>query len=261
MKKTLNGIIPALMMVTALGMGSAVADPLVSEAEFPMTSQSAGWRQILVTAPTDGPDAQVEIVEVAGDGAETTVIDRTTVMAGTSYLLTAASVADDTAALRVFADTLVSVVSTSGGDDTSDTSQPTGHRLAGTAAVKGLSSRSAAKAAAWCWCTNYVGNRHGLTGYPNAGLWDNGYLSSRGWRRSSEPKSGHIVVFETGFVPSPGHVATINKRESLDSKRWKITARGANQPGSTFTEYGCSNVTNWTMTVAKTDARISYWKK
>jgi hypothetical protein len=38
-----------------------------------------------------------------------------------------------------------------------------------------------AQAAKWCWCTNYVASKFGLTrNYPNAADWNDGYLQRNG---------------------------------------------------------------------------------
>lgn len=241
---------------------------LITESDFPMPTGSSGWRQIAITAPVGAEmlAAEVEIIAVDRYGYPSTIIDRATVEPGGTYIATiGVAEDDDVALLHLSASTPVSVQSTTGSDeepsdDAVDDPTLYDSLFAGNRTVFG--SRSP-QAAAWCWCTRYVANRFGLSGYPDATRWDNGYLTGKGWKRSSDPSGGYIMVIE-GYsfgTPSQGHVGVIDKRESLDSKRWKITLRGANQPGSTSTEYNCTNVTKWVLTIPKGDSKVSYWKR
>lgn len=223
----------------------------VETASFQMPAGTDGWRQITIIAPHD-TTAEVELWEIDQFGFKS-LLDRVVLEPNQTYVNTIGA-DDSTSRVEIQASLPVYVTSTAGalGEPTDDSTDMT----------PSPEARKAAKAT-WCWCTNYLGNRFGLTGYPDAGRWDNGYLKSKGWSNSSEPKQGYIAVFEANAygMGTYGHVAGIDKRESLDSKKWKLTLRGANQPGSTFTEYNCTDVTKWVVTVKKGDANVSYWKK
>jgi surface antigen len=92
------------------------------------------------------------------------------------------------------------------------------------------------------WCTNYVANRFGIGGFPNAKDWNNGYLQRKGFRQvGAQP--GALVVLENTFPGSDrtyGHVGILEK--VLPDGR--IELRGANQsvPSKQFAEAGCTNV-------------------
>ncbi len=111
-----------------------------------------------------------------------------------------------------------------------------------------------------CQCTQYVANRFGLRGFPNAGDWDNGFLQRNGFRQVA-PRVGSVVVMERTFPGSNtsfGHVGIV---ESIDS-RGRITVRGANQyVGSPLVrEAGCSNVRSTQFGTSINGRRdISFW--
>lgn len=251
----------------AYGLDSSEAPSearLITEGDFPMPAGPSGWRRIAITAPAgaEAPTAEVEILAVDRYGYSSTIIDRATVEPGGTYIATiGAAEEEDVASLHLSASTPVSIQSTAGSDE--EPSDDAVDDPASHAGDRVIFSTRSQQAAAWCWCTQYVANRFGLSGYPDATRWDNGYLDSRGWKRSSEPKGGYITVIEgkSFGTPSQGHVGVVDKRESLDSKRWKITLKGANQPGSTSTEYGCTNVSRWVLTIPKGDSKVSYWKR
>lgn len=269
--KTKKLAIAVTMMLSGVSAAYALdssevpsAAGLITEGDFPMPTGPSGWRQITITAPggIEAPAAEVEIVAVDQYGYSSTIIDRATVEPGGTYIATiGAAEDDDVALLHLSASTPVTVESTTGShEEPSDDAlnEPASH-----ASDRVIFSTRSQQAAAWCWCTRYVANRFGLSGYPDATRWDDGYLGRKGWERSSDPKSGYIMVIE-GYsfgTPSQGHVGEIDRRESLDSKRWKITLKGANQPGSTWTEAGCTNVSRWVLTIPKGDSKVSYWKR
>lgn len=234
---------------------------LVTEGDFPMPTGPSGWRQITIMVPSGAevPAAEVEMVAVDQYGYSSIILDRAMIEPGGTYVVTIGTAeVDDMTSLHLSASTPVSVQSTTGSDEEPNDSAVDTLPLS----YKVFNSKSQ-KAAAWCWCTQYVGNRFGLSGYPDATRWDNGYLNSHGWKRSSEPKNGYIMVIEgkSFGTPSQGHVGVVDKRESLDSKRWKITLKSANQPGLASTEYGCTNVSRWVLTIPKGDSKVSYWKR
>jgi surface antigen len=120
-----------------------------------------------------------------------------------------------------------------------------------------------ADAANWCWCTNYVRNRFGLSNdFPNATDWNDGYLQRNGFVQTSA-KPGAIVVMEgsSAFTSdSRGHVGVV---ESIDSSG-RITVRGANQSMGTspVTESDCTNVRSTPFgTSINGRSDISFWEK
>lgn len=111
-----------------------------------------------------------------------------------------------------------------------------------------------------CWCTDYIANRFGLSGYPDAGDWDNGYLQSRGFVRvGAQP--GAIVVMERSFPgsnTSAGHIGIV---ESIFPDG-RISVRGGHQTvgNALFNEAGCSNVRITTfLTPAINNPNVSFW--
>jgi hypothetical protein len=92
-----------------------------------------------------------------------------------------------------------------------------------------------------CQCTQYVANRFGLQGYPNAKDWSGGYLQNNGFHKV-DVQVGAIVVMQPSFPyvdQTYGHVGIVEQIDGND-----ILVRGANQwVGTTpFSEHGCDNV-------------------
>lgn len=52
-----------------------------------------------------------------------------------------------------------------------------------------------------CQCTDYVASRFGISGYPNAGDWDNGYLQSRGFVRVKPAACGCFTAKSRAIAP------------------------------------------------------------
>lgn len=273
MKVKKFGITLAMMLMMLGGVSAAYgldslevpgAPELTAESDFPMPTGLSEWRQIAITAPggAGAQAAEVEIVAVDQHGYSSAIIDRATVEPGGTYIATIGAAEDDDAvSLHLSASTLVAVQSTTGSDEEpSDNAVDEPASRAGDGAIFRAMSQPAA---AWCWCTKFVANSFDLKGYPDATRWDDGYLSKKGWKRSGDPKPGYIMVIEgkSFGTPSQGHVGKVDGRESLDSKRWKITLKGANQPGSTWTEAGCTNVSRWVLTIPKGNSKVSYWKR
>lgn len=125
-----------------------------------------------------------------------------------------------------------------------------------------------AQAAVWCQCVTYVKNRYGLSGSIGGSgcAADMGpYLANRGFVQVPGPRAGAVAVFSRGFNgqmnSSCGHVGVIQTVTDLGTS-WQVTLRGANQGGSTFTEYNCTNVSNWTLRAyAKTQGGVTYWSR
>ena len=127
---------------------------------------------------------------------------------------------------------------------------------------------STALAAQSCQCVTYIKNRYGLTGSIGGSgcAKDMGpYLAARGFRKVSNPQVGAVVIFQpsfgSGINQSCGHVAVIVKVQSVDNNsKWSITVRGANQGGSTFTQYNCTNVSDVSFkSYPKTSTSVSYY--
>lgn len=123
-----------------------------------------------------------------------------------------------------------------------------------------VSMSSSSEAAPSCQCTQYAANRFGLSGFPHAGDWNDGFLQ-RNRLRQVGPTVGSIVVMERSFPGSNtsfGHVGIV---ESID-RSGRITVRGANQyVGSRLvTEANCSNVRSTQFGTSVNGRRdISFW--
>jgi surface antigen len=123
-------------------------------------------------------------------------------------------------------------------------------------------SVSVAQSTRWCQCTDYVANRFGLSGYPNAGDWDNGYLAGKGFRQINSPQNGAIVVLNpnTAGAFGVGHVGVVEQYTTTGNSL-KLNIRGTNQPGATVpNEFGCNNVTIWSnSTNVINNPGVTYW--
>ncbi len=114
-----------------------------------------------------------------------------------------------------------------------------------------------------CQCTEYVANRFGLSGYPDAGLWDNGYLANKGFHQINSPQNGAIVVLDPNVAYADkdrGHVGVVEQYITA-SNSLKLNIRGANQGGVKMpNEYGCNNVTIWSNnTNVLNKPGVTYW--
>jgi hypothetical protein len=116
-----------------------------------------------------------------------------------------------------------------------------------------------------CSCTVYVYNKFNLSNdYPNAYLWNDGYLARNGYIQTTA-KPGVIVVFEKEF-PDVDHVkGHVGILKSITSAG-KITLTSANNfidsHYPNYTDVGCSNVNDVpyvTLVTGRTD--VSYWEK
>jgi surface antigen len=118
---------------------------------------------------------------------------------------------------------------------------------------------SQATSSRWCWCTDYVAKRFGLTGnFGHAKDWNNGYLQNNGFRQV-DVQPGAIVVMETSFPGANstyGHVGVVERVNSNGT----IAVRGANQQGRRFGESGCNNVTVINFGTSVNNRRdVSFW--
>ncbi|HEY9653422.1 MAG TPA: CHAP domain-containing protein, partial [Coleofasciculaceae cyanobacterium] len=121
------------------------------------------------------------------------------------------------------------------------------------------STESAAQSVRWCWCTDYVAKKFGLTwDFPHAKDWNDGYLQRNGFRQVGV-QVGAIVVMEKTFPGADrtyGHVGVV---EGVNSNGI-ITVRGANQLGSQGSDSGCNNVTVVNFgTSVNNRSDVSFW--
>ncbi|MEQ9553789.1 MAG: ricin-type beta-trefoil lectin domain protein [Coleofasciculus sp. G3-WIS-01] len=120
---------------------------------------------------------------------------------------------------------------------------------------------SAATSSRWCWCTDYVAKRFGLTwNFPHAKDWNNGYLQNNGFRQVGV-QPGAIVVMEKEFRGADrtyGHVGVVERVNSDGT----ISVRGANQSRSGFSDSGCNNVTVIKFSTPVNGNRyVSFWSR
>jgi surface antigen len=113
-----------------------------------------------------------------------------------------------------------------------------------------------------CQCTDYVASRFGLTRYPDARDWDNGYLREKGFRQINSPENGAIVVLNPNVAGAfeLGHVGVVEQYTTTGNSL-KLNIRGTNQPGVRVSnEYGCNNVTIWSNnTNVINNPGVTYW--
>ena|SRR2546421_4867533 len=122
-----------------------------------------------------------------------------------------------------------------------------------------IKSGAAAVKAKVCQCVEYTRSATGIQIYGNANQWDNN-AKSYGYRLSSVPVVGGVVNFEAGAYGGDklyGHVAKVTGYRDA-GKYWTVQVRHANWPGSTFTDLGCSNVSDKTFTILKGDTSVHY---
>ncbi|MEW6494476.1 MAG: tectonin domain-containing protein [Cyanobacteriota bacterium] len=123
-------------------------------------------------------------------------------------------------------------------------------------------SASVAQSTKWCECTEYVASRFGLSGYPHAGDWDNGYLARNGFHQINSPQNGAIVVLNpnTAGAFGLGHVGVVESYATVGNSL-RLNIRGTNQPGAKVgNEYGCNNVTIWSNnTNVISNSGVTYW--
>lgn len=149
--------------------------------------------------------------------------------------------------------------------------------LAGVLAVVAPQTVPTARAASYCQCTDFVASIWGLTGYPDAKYWDTYLPGNYSWLFAQDGilQAGDIVVFQPGCyggdgncggnhwmsVGSAGHVGVLDDVTWLDGSHVTLTLRGANQPGTWFTENNCYDVTIiHPSPIYIYDGRITYWR-
>lgn len=132
-----------------------------------------------------------------------------------------------------------------------------------------MESEQKAAKAVWCQCVTYIQNRYGMSCSVNAK--DMGScLKQKGFNKLSSPRAGAVVIFQPAYSATinqaAGHIGVIKKVSyNSKTKTYTLEVRGANQGGTTFTEYGCNNVSNGintTYTVGSNKAKnISFYAK
>jgi hypothetical protein len=128
-----------------------------------------------------------------------------------------------------------------------------------------------AEAASWCQCVDYVKNAYGLSGAigGSGGAKDMGsYLAARGFRQLYGPanlQAWAVAIFQPGFGSginqTYGHVGLVAQYWYSGGGYWTVVLRGANQPGYTWIEKGCTNVSDWTLKVQVGSPYVSCWAR
>lgn len=121
-----------------------------------------------------------------------------------------------------------------------------------------MTTSNANAADKFCQCTDYVYNRlvsfgHNPTyNYPAARYWGS-YLMNLGYTRvlpSMAIQNRDIAVipptYGSGIDSTYGHVAVVSSAATQGGVTY-VYLVGANQGGTTRTEYGCTNVSNMTL--------------
>jgi hypothetical protein len=112
-----------------------------------------------------------------------------------------------------------------------------------------------------CQNTQFVQRKKNLSPlYPEAHLWNNGYLQSQGYHQVLLPANGDIAVFEVGVlkpIDPFGHVAIFKKITA--NSYWLLL--GANQSsGPWISKAGCFNVSKDEFR-PRSSSQISFWRK
>ena len=123
-------------------------------------------------------------------------------------------------------------------------------------------------AAGYCQCVDYIKNRYGLKCSANAKSMGS-CLTSSGFKKLSTPVAGAVIIFQPnyggGINTTYGHIGVVTKVVyDSKAKSYTLTVRGANQGGSTWTEYNCSNVSELKTTYTVGSARnkaLSFYAK
>lgn len=124
---------------------------------------------------------------------------------------------------------------------------------------------AAAPAAGPCWCVVYVQN---YIGHINTGLAKDAGppLRAMGYRESTSPMGiNDIVVLQPGWAVEPnngaGHIAFLASYR-ISGGTVYVTLRGANQPGGTWTDHNCTNVSLWSFSYSSSSNwGIKYYRK
>jgi hypothetical protein len=133
----------------------------------------------------------------------------------------------------------------------------------------GIARAATPSAAQFCQCVEYVKNKFHLSGSAGQAKNMGPYLQARGFVKLTVPRPGEVIIMQPGFHTnsSAGHVAIIQTVvETNKGKSWKITVRGANQPGSRWIEANCTDVSFWSFEYSKpvnpaADTRVQYYGK
>ena len=123
-----------------------------------------------------------------------------------------------------------------------------------------------------CQCVVYIKNKFKLSGSAGQAKNMGPFLQARGFVKLTVPRPGEVIIMQPGFhvtdnaghvaiivTDNAGHVAIIQTVVD-DGKYWIIKIRGANQPGSKWTESNCNNVSYWSnIRYLKTDTGAQYY--
>jgi len=134
--------------------------------------------------------------------------------------------------------------------------------ILGLSAVQGTQTAIAGHS---CECVEYVKSMFGMRGAAGNAKDMGPFLAAHGFRRSTVPVPGAVVIIQPRFYPAGdgaiyGHVAIVTGVAPSGKSSWVITVRGANQTGSKFSAAGCSNVSAKSFgPYLRTTPLFSYW--
>lgn len=121
---------------------------------------------------------------------------------------------------------------------------------------------SPSEAASFCQCVGYVKNRFGITAAVGHAKDMIHSLPRHGFTRVNSPQPGAVVIMQTTFNDANrtfGHVGIVESTSVRNGNTF-LTVRGANQSGTRFTEFNCSNVTVIGFkTPVNGRSDVSYW--
>jgi hypothetical protein len=116
-----------------------------------------------------------------------------------------------------------------------------------------------------CACVEYVKTVFGLHGAAGNAKDMGPFLAAHGFRRSTTPVPGAVVVIQPGYYTRGaaaiyGHAAVITTVSRTRSGSWLLSVRGANQTGTSFTAAGCTDVSAKTVGPFTPSSRlVTYW--
>ena len=117
-----------------------------------------------------------------------------------------------------------------------------------------------------CQCVGYVKNRYTIAGTTTHAKNYGPILtnSSNGFTVQSTPQNKDIVILQPGFPganATSGHIALVGTVTNNPNGSKTIVLYGANQGGSSWTEWCCSNVSTWTITVTTANSQyVRYYR-
>lgn len=121
-----------------------------------------------------------------------------------------------------------------------------------------------------CQCVNYVKNRYTIVGGvgANGGAKDYGPIltnTTNNFSLVTTPQNKDIIVMQPGFGngvnTTYGHIALVGTVTNNSNGTQTLVLYGANQGGTTNTEWCCSNVSAWTVTLTATNKKfVSFYR-